>query len=256
MTTRIILACRRSSEGADALAALLDCPQWKGGDMPHGSLLVNWGHSSGLEGIMPRARAVLNRMDAVYNGIWKRRSYRLWAGNDWAIKRLSVDEASNHIEDGGKVLLRWDGMEQGNGMKLWEGEIPVDRQFLVPVYNQTHEWRVHVMRGRAIRTCQKKQSRDGIKDSLVRSYGNGWVFSAVDMITNDFSMLHDVAIKAVQLLGMSFGAVDIMSVVEGGRIRSVKVCEVNSAPGHELFHNQAPYPAYAEAIKQWERELS
>lgn len=257
MRDDLVVACSWSdSDGAKRLAALLECQVWRGGPVLDGTAVVNWGHSNGLADITLHTGAVLNRTYAVYNGIWKRRSYRLWQGRSWALERLSEQEASLLRRHGTDVLLRTDGLQQGSGIQLWDGEPLLDRQFLVAVYPQTHEWRVHVCLGEAFGVTQKKPKQiGGATSDLIRSYANGWMFSSYNMVVNDFTLLHKAAIEAVALLGMDFGAVDLMSVVRNDKIVDVKVCEVNSAPGLELISSGAPYPSYAKRIVRWYNQL-
>ncbi len=108
---------------------------------------------------------------------------------------------------------------------LYTSKIEVDR-----------ELRVHVFNGEVIDFAQKKRmsserrEADGITDEpdeAIRSNRNGWIFAREGVnIPQD---VKDVAIKAVQACGLTFGAVDLAVNQQG----IPKVYEVNTAPGAE-----------------------
>lgn len=69
------------------------------------------------------------------------------------------------------------------------------------------EFRVHVFNGEVIDVTQKRR-RSGVEsNTLIRNLSNGWVFTREDMIVPD--CVKAEAIKAVQVLGLNFGAVDV-----------------------------------------------
>lgn len=109
------------------------------------------------------------------------------------------------------------------------------------------EYRVHVFSGSVI-LYQKKSRRvddDGEieqpddEESDVRNLNSGWVYR-----TNNLKRLERVeqlAINAVNALGLDFGAVDIIKDENG----DVFVLEINSAPG---LGNQETLDAYVNAL--------
>jgi glutathione synthase/RimK-type ligase-like ATP-grasp enzyme len=109
------------------------------------------------------------------------------------------------------------------------------------------EYRVHVFKGEAIDIQQKRKSFGrNTTSSGIRNHTNGWVYTRDNC--NPPSDLVNASIKAVELLGLDFGAVDI-----GHRLRDNKffVFEVNTAPGLEGTTLQR----YANAIKNYYRSL-
>lgn len=109
------------------------------------------------------------------------------------------------------------------------------------------EYRVHVFKGKAIDVQKKKRKFSGITTSSgIRNHSNGWVYARLDI--DPPSNLVESAIKAVELLGLDFGAVDI-----GHRLRDNKlfVFEVNTAPGLE----GSTLDKYAKAIYNYYRSL-
>lgn len=91
------------------------------------------------------------------------------------------------------------------------------------------EWRVHVFKG-VITYVQKKIRRNGYREDPnyredVRNHHTGWVYSNQFSDTPNDAVLWN-AVKAVEALGLDFGAVDVIS-----RGTSAWVLEVNTAPG-------------------------
>lgn len=109
------------------------------------------------------------------------------------------------------------------------------------------EYRVHVFKGEAIDIQKKKRRLSGSSISNgIRNHASGWVYGRLDI--DPPSELVDISIKAVETLGLDFGAVDI-----GHRLRDNKffVFEVNTAPGIE----GSTLDKYAKAIYNYYRSL-
>ena len=108
------------------------------------------------------------------------------------------------------------------------------------------EYRVHVFKGRAIDVQKKKKRKNNFISNGIRNSNNGWVYCRGDIIipTN----LQSIAVEAVGLLGLDFGAVDI-----GHRVIDNKffVFEVNTAPGLE----KTTLDKYAKAIYNYSLTL-
>lgn len=116
-------------------------------------------------------------------------------------------------------------------------------------YIPTHkEYRVHVIGGKAIHVQKKyfrqtlytemlaevpQRQREEFKRhaELIRNNGHGWGFYDVKDMGTVPEVIITTAVKAVELLGLDFGAVDISSTErdERGR-RGALVFEVNTAP--------------------------
>lgn len=104
------------------------------------------------------------------------------------------------------------------------------------------EYRVHVghasdVYGYGVIDITKKARRTDVPDDQVnwriRNYDNGFTFAreGIDLAEPTVQRVIDQAKRAVQALGLDFGAVDV--VVQSNRERSVYVLEVNTAPGME-----------------------
>jgi hypothetical protein len=113
--------------------------------------------------------------------------------------------------------------------------------------NARGEYRVHVVNGEVI-LYQKKSRRvdeDGEVDTPdedeteVRNLETGWVYRTGNL--RRLERVEQLAIQAVDVLGLNFGAVDIIMDTNG----DVFVLEVNTAPG---LGNEETLNAYVEAL--------
>ncbi len=101
-----------------------------------------------------------------------------------------------------------------------------------PLYTKfvpkTKEFRVHVFGGEVIDMIEKKkvlsERRDHTFNKYVSSIHQGWVFSRTGM--ESIPAVKNIAVNAVRVLGLDFGAVDII-FYDG----LPYVLEVNTAPG-------------------------
>jgi hypothetical protein len=102
----------------------------------------------------------------------------------------------------------------------------------VKLVTKDKEFRVHACNGVAI-DLQEKRRRNGARnpdgsriDGMIRNIDNNWVFCRNGIA--EPRGLRDLGIKAVQALGLLFGAVDIIYNSQTGLMY---VLEVNTAPG-------------------------
>lgn len=99
-----------------------------------------------------------------------------------------------------------------------------------PLYTQharhSREFRIHVFNDNIIDVTEKKRRNGSDADTLVRNHHTGWVYTREGLDPPNEVIVQ--ARKAVEALGLDFGAVDI-----GYRNRDEKafVFEVNTAPG-------------------------
>lgn len=120
--------------------------------------------------------------------------------------------AANH--QGGKDLLA--GRQTGD--------------FYVEKLPFTKEFRVHVWKGKSIRLGMKVPRQGVAQHPWIRSYDGGWKLSyGADAQQSVPKGVRDAAKKAVEVLGLDFGAVDV-GVTAAGKSY---VLEVNRRPGLE-----------------------
>lgn len=106
------------------------------------------------------------------------------------------------------------------------------------------EYRVWVYRRRHLGTYEKRQI--AASKRIGANHRNGFSFQ---LLTSEAvpEALRDTSARAVDVLGLDFGAVDVLKGVDG----KLYVLEVNSAPGVEGEGRQV-IQALAAKIKKWE----
>jgi glutathione synthase/RimK-type ligase-like ATP-grasp enzyme len=113
------------------------------------------------------------------------------------------------------------------------------------------ELRVHVLNGKAI-AVQQKRKVDGREQTdnqkLIRNHDNGWVFAVNDVNVAAATAAKPVAIEACRLLGLDFGAVDIVipKATKKNPTPAPVFLEVNTRPGLE---SDTVLTAYATELK-------
>lgn len=159
------------------------------------------------------------------------------------------EDAEDWIDNGHTVYCRkLLSAHSGNGIVIADR---VNQLVRAPLYTvktkHKDEYRVHVFKGEVL-DVQKKKKRLGFNgtSSGIRNHSNGWVYARSDVAIPD--MLCPIAIQAVNLLDLDFGAVDI-----GHKVNEDKffVFEVNTAPGIE----GSTLDKYAKAIYNYYRSL-
>jgi len=196
------------------------------------SLVINWGSSTEPNWIFNQGHDLnapvyialaANKLDSFKCFTQFNVSHPLWTE--------SKDVAQNWINDGSVVIVRHllTG-HSGQGIEIiQEGEVPT-----APLYTKYKkkraEYRVHVFKGEVIDTCQKKKSTEannsGSINTFIRNHVNGWVFCRDGIIPSP--PREKLAIRAVEALGLDFGAVDI---IYNESEDTNYVLEVNTAPG-------------------------
>jgi len=103
-----------------------------------------------------------------------------------------------------------------------------------------------VFQGKVIDVAQKKRKvGHENRDNQIRNHANGWVFAQPTAAVPD-DVLSE-AIKAVEYLGLDFGAVDIIVGRDDGK---PYVLEVNTSPG---LQGETTLKFYAEAVDKLTR---
>lgn len=156
----------------------------------------------------------------------------------------SKDVAQAWADEGKTVVLRTKLKgHSGEGIFIYNKEedlkgIPHDHQGQVapaPLYvkyiKKTKEYRAHVINGRVVDVQEKRKRRsveNDLVDYRVRNSSNGWVYCRDSVNYGD--QLVDIAVDAVDCLGLDFGAVDI---IYNRHYDKYYVLEVNTACGME-----------------------
>lgn len=107
------------------------------------------------------------------------------------------------------------------------------------------EYRLHIFKGKSIRAGVKVK-REGFERTAhawVRSFDAGWKIKYDEFKSK--KAMRELAVRAVEALGLDFGAVDIGKKADGTYL----VLEVNRAPGA----SDGTCETYARAIEKWVR---
>lgn len=196
-------------------------------------IFINWGNTH-LPGWLPNHLQLFNRLYAVHQAVNKLNTFKHLAGKvntpEWTTES---DIARCWARDDGELvvcrtLLTGSG---GKGIILTDDEDEIE-DLAAPLYvrykKKKHEYRVHVFDGQVIDLCMKRKRRDWPEEinTKIRNMDGGWIFARDDIFIPDD--LEDQAIRAVDALGLDFGAVD---VIWNKRENKSYVLEVNTAPG-------------------------
>ncbi len=214
-------------------------------------VIINWGNSH-----PPNFRWMeqdLNKPHAIVKACDKLETFRiLQEDNDFKhCPKWTYDKnkAANWINEGEIIYCRSTTTgHSGRGIVIASS---IDELIDAPLYTvktkHRDEYRVHIFKGEVL-DVQKKKKRLGFNgtSSGIRNHSSGWVYARSDVAIPD--MLCTIAMEAVLLLGLDFGAVDI-----GHKVNENKffVFEVNTAPGLE----GSTLDKYSKAIYNYYRSL-
>lgn len=230
-----ILPYKEGSESAKNLALSINAKllrSTEGKQKLFKSSIINWGNSKRFVGSLGR---LLNHPKAVRNAVNKLTAFKILQAKGVSIPEFTEDHevALQWLENEEWVVCR-NLLESHSGQgivlaKTFE-ELPENSKLYVKYFKKTYEFRVHVFRGEVIDYVQKRKRNDLPEEAYnkyIRSYNNGWVFCREDVIVNEG--VKKLAVKAVNALGLDFGAVDVVMKAGG----EAKVLEVNCAPALE-----------------------
>lgn len=215
--------------------------------------IINWGCSSTPDWVNVRNNHLINMLnDWVYvgNASNKLKAFKIMKegdisipefttdnniANNWGCKLFGRKKLQGHSGEG-IIIFDPDKPLEGGGypvpyhVSAFRGESPVCPLY-VKYIKKKAEYRVHVFQGRVI-DIQMKRKRRGVEneevDYQVRNHKNGWVYCRDDIHPNE-SVISN-SIRAVDCLGLDFGAVD---VIWNEHHQKAYVLEVNCAPGLE-----------------------
>jgi len=221
--------------------------------------LINWGATE-----IPYqnlALPILNRPDKVGQAVNKVTTLGLLEERGLPVITVTdePDEAQSWLQKGKALLARKDKLSNGRGITVVRpsplARVPdlPEADFYSKIYPKTHEFRIHVLGGLCIDFTQKKHQRDHERQNLIRTHDNGWVFAHNDISLTDqrdMDILVASAIESCRILELDFAAVDILTILTGDnprRLKSHRICEVNTAPGLE---NLRTINAYATGFQR------
>lgn len=140
----------------------------------------------------------------------------------------SKEIAETWVNAGKTVFARTTGGQGGSGIHVVEGKGSVIPP--MPLYTlyipKRKEFRVHVFKGNVLFVQEKRRRQEASTPSKIRNLANGYVFCNNNIV--EPTGLRELAIKAVSVLGLDFGAVDI---IWNEKQNQCFVLEINTAPG-------------------------
>lgn len=245
-----IVKYKSGSRSAKALAKLLNIGPIEVAGRP--TVVLNWGsaHNDYFYDIpsIPQS-VILNSPDKVAVARLKSKFFKAARdakdGPRIPVFTESFDEALEWVNKGILVFGRKNSGSSGLDIKLYEdnpGEFQ-NSEFWVQYKKKKAEFRIHVGRAptgeyyvidkqqKVVRKTDPVTGEPIVKDNinfLIRNHRNGFIFQR-----NEITIPQDVitqAVKAVTILGLDFGAVD---VIWNESESKAYVLEVNTAPGIE-----------------------
>lgn len=275
-----IVYADRGSNSARTLADSLRCRRWRAG-MPdrytrrrayfkgyREPIICNWGTTGGPDWTSIRdavARSqdkglILNPFEKVRVALNKIETFKALdaAGVPcvkWTIDKEQVKKWLASKKQHTVFARRTVTGQGGTGITLVSGPTATvpDAPLYTRNYPKTHEFRVHVAFGKVIDFVEKRAILTAPKvDRFVRNHANGWTFAhQLSRLTGeDKAVLDGMATAAIKALGLHFGAVDLLAILDapesGGRLKGAVVCEINTGPGLE---NTQTISAYKHAFE-------
>lgn len=232
-----IYAYNKGSEGAKALSQSLEVKRLKhegskfrGGI---GKTVINWGSSKLPDQVM--ACKVINKPEAVMLSSNKLKSFELFKEHGVSIPPFfTTKEQANEylVENNGTSVVARTTLNghSGKGIVIAgnAGEL-VEAPLYTAYIPKKHEYRYHVFNGKVLDVQRKARNKDVADEDVnwkVRNHDNGFIFmrEGVEIVPE----AEAEAIKAVEALGLDFGAVDI---IWNEKQNKYYVLECNSAPG-------------------------
>jgi len=205
-----------------------------------GDVVVNWGNSGYPKWYVPGMK-ILNHPDKVKNAIDKVLCFKILAEAGVPIPQIALGNLPGVAGDDVWLARTLTRANEGKGIVLIRkgDEIPKAKLYTKHLRHKD-EYRVHVFNGKAVDFQQKRRRRGVDVHPLIRSWDNGWVFCRDDVHAPD--CVTSSAERAVQALGLDFGAVDVAYRAKEDK---AYVLEVNTAPGLEGYTIEA----YAREVR-------
>ena len=194
-------------------------------------IIINWGNSrnpSWLDRAVSIGARLFNSPESVARASNKLTTFQVLSQAGVSVPRWTTDR--NEARRFNRVAVRHvlNG-HSGRGLEVVEsdGEIP-EAPLYTEMVNNDGEYRVHVFNGRVIDYTKKRRENgdEPLPEQLaVRNLATGWIYARQDL--RRLERVEQLALNAVNALGLNFGAVDI---IKNGR-GDVFVLEVNTAVG-------------------------
>lgn len=202
-------------------------------------IVINWGNSMTNEEI--EKANVLNSPKIVALATNKLTFFNAVRGQV-KIPEFTVDrqEAKAWLDAGKKIIVREKlNGHSGEGIVVieddntWQGYEHSRAKLYVQYIPKKDEYRVHVVDGKVIDVQRKAihpDSRRELVNFTIRNHHNGFIYVREGVIESCPEDVTDEAVRAVGIVGLHFGAVD---VIWNEYRKKAYVLEINTAPGLE-----------------------
>lgn len=253
----MIIVRNRISEGARNLARALQCrlvtgnPEQPSRQLTRARVVINWGIGNSAHNLLQQTpgRVILNHPAAVAVCSNKLSSLQaIRADATINIPAYLTDNLEGHENDTKDIWIARTILNGSSGagiVVVRPGDTFPRARLYTKYIRKAAEYRVHVVNGAIIAVTQKRkrsEEEQTADQKLIRSHNNGWV-QTINNLDPYPVAANTMAVRALQLLNLDFGAVDL--VIENKTGRPV-ILEVNSAPG---LTAESAINAYREAFR-------
>lgn len=200
-------------------------------------VLIRWGVSRKVR-FKPKS-GVLNSRRALRNNINKYRAFKMLADADLSLPEFSKDSNTLNYPMLGRGKIH----QEGNDIHLLLQ--PKDLDFINSCFyteyiKKQKEFRVHIIGGKPV-IISEKVFKGGPDDYNALCWNREHKFKLRDRRVLDIEVLGE-CVKAVNVLGLDFGAVDLLIGEDGNHY----ILEVNSCPRLDKKHRKL----YAKELKE------
>lgn len=229
----VILPYNKASQSAKLLAQTLGVRRVRheGRPVRMNKTILNWGCSSIPQRVYhPDGLNIVNNPVSVQVASNKLEAFRLLDGHV-PVPPFTIwqDTALEWLADGAVVCRTRLTGHSGEGIVI---ALDSDEVVPAPLYTKyikkNQEYRIHVMGGEAFFIQRKARKLDVPDEEVnwkIRNHQNGFIYANQDVeVPEEYK---EIAVEAVNILNLDFGAVDIISKKNGEPF----ILEVNTAPG-------------------------
>lgn len=226
------------SEGAKLLSQALNVKRVKHGNSKFrggvNKAVINWGAGTLPDQVAACGR-IINKPEAIRNASNKLKSFELFQEAGVSIPQFftGIEDVRQYLTDNANSSIvcrtKLSG-HSGDGIFIADGENSLVQAPLYTVYvKKQEEYRYHVFMGAVVDIQRKARRLDVPAENVnwqVRNLDGGFIFAREGVVASPVASAE--AIRAVEALGLDFGAVDL---IWNQREDKYYVLEVNTAPG-------------------------